>query len=104
VERSFAHLYETGAMRRTHLRCHENIIKRLLIHGSAYNLGLIMRKTSGVGTPRGMQDSLRALKIALHILSALLGDMTTHGMNRAFWPAGNIHRHSNAQSISTFLS
>ena len=37
VERSFAHMYETGAMRRTHLRRHDNIIKRLLIHAGAFN-------------------------------------------------------------------
>jgi hypothetical protein len=33
IERSFAHLYDTGGMRRTHLRGHTNILKRLLIHG-----------------------------------------------------------------------
>jgi hypothetical protein len=32
IERSFAHLYDTGGMRRTHLRKHRNILKRLLIH------------------------------------------------------------------------
>src|SRR5712692_1272300 len=32
IERSFAHLYDTGGMRRTHLRGHRNILKRLLIH------------------------------------------------------------------------
>ncbi len=37
VERSFAHLYETGRMRRTHLRGHEIILKRLLLHGGAFN-------------------------------------------------------------------
>ena len=30
IERSFAHLYDTGGMRRTHLRGHTNILKRLL--------------------------------------------------------------------------
>ena len=44
MERSFAHMYETGGMRRTHLRRHDNIIKRLLIHAGAFNLGLVMRK------------------------------------------------------------
>ena len=29
IERSFAHLYDTGGMRRTHLRGHTNILKRL---------------------------------------------------------------------------
>src|SRR3984957_17334630 len=41
VERSFAHCYETGGMRRTHLRGHENILKRQLIHVGAFNLSLI---------------------------------------------------------------
>jgi transposase len=57
LERSFAHAYETGGMRRTHLRGSENISKRVLIHIGAFNLGLIMRKLMGRGTPRGLQDS-----------------------------------------------
>ena len=56
IERSFAHCYETGAMRRTHLRHHENILKRLLIHVGAFNLSLIFRRAIGYGTPRGLQD------------------------------------------------
>lgn len=55
VERSFAHVYDTGGMRRTHLRGHENILKRLLIHTAGFNLSLILRKTIGKGTPRGLQ-------------------------------------------------
>jgi len=38
VERSFAHCYETGAMRRCHLRGQENILKRQLVHVGAFNL------------------------------------------------------------------
>ncbi len=68
VERSFAHLYETGGMRRTHLRLHANILKRLLIHAGAFNLSLVMRKLSGCGTPRGFQGRLAALASALHIV------------------------------------
>lgn len=56
LERSFAHLYETGGIRRIHLRGHDNIEKRLLIHGSAFNLSLILRKETKVGTPRGLQS------------------------------------------------
>lgn len=56
VERGFAHLYDTGGMRRTHLRGHENIEKRLLIHGSGFNLSLVLRQMFGNGTPRGLQD------------------------------------------------
>jgi transposase len=58
IERSFAHVYDTGAMRRTHLRGHSNILKRLLIHAGAFNLGLVMRQVIGIGTPRGLQGRL----------------------------------------------
>ena len=55
LERSFAHLYETGGMRRVHLRRHPNILKRLLVQVAGFNLGLVMRKLCGKGTPRGLQ-------------------------------------------------
>ena len=55
LERPFAHLYETGGMRRVYLRGHTNILKRLLIHTGGFNLGLLMRQLIGVGTPRGLQ-------------------------------------------------
>jgi transposase len=61
VERSFAHAYETGGMRRTHLRGTTNILKRVLVHVSGFNLGLMMRRLLGVGTPRGCQGHLAAL-------------------------------------------
>lgn len=60
VERPNAHLYETGGMRRVHLRGHENILKRLLVHVGGFNLGLMMRALIGVGTPRGLQSLLDA--------------------------------------------
>src|SRR5213594_4409572 len=55
LERSFAHAYETGSMRRTHLRGRENILKRVLIHVGGLNLSLVMRQLLGQGTPRGLQ-------------------------------------------------
>jgi len=55
LERPFAHLYETGRMRRTHLRGRENILKRILIHVSALNLGFLMRSAFGIGTPKSLQ-------------------------------------------------
>ena len=55
IERSFAHCYDTGGMRRTHLRKHENILKRLLIHVAGFNLSLILRQLLGLGTARGLQ-------------------------------------------------
>jgi transposase len=56
LERSNAHLYETGGMRRTHLRRHENILKRLIVHAAGFNLGLLMRALIGIGKPRRLQD------------------------------------------------
>lgn len=58
IERSFAHIYDTGGMRRTHLRHHGNILKRLLIHAGAFNLSLILRKKLGAGTPKGLKKGL----------------------------------------------
>ena len=52
VERSFAHVYDTGGMRRVHLRNRDNIAKRVLIHAAAFNLSLILRQVLGVGTAR----------------------------------------------------
>jgi transposase len=56
IERSFAHCYETGGMRRCHLRGHQNILKRQLIHVGAFNLSLILRKSLGAGTPRQLKN------------------------------------------------
>jgi transposase len=55
IERTFAHNYETGGMRRTHLRHHENILKRLLVHVGGSNLALVMRTLTGFGKPRRLQ-------------------------------------------------
>jgi transposase len=64
LERPNAHLYETGALRRTHLRGHANILKRLLVHISGFNLGLLMRALFGIGTPRSLQGRLAAAVVA----------------------------------------
>src|SRR3990170_3051707 len=70
IERSFAHLYDTGGMRRTHLRGHTNILKRLLIHAGGFNLGLVMRHPIGIGTPRGLQGRV---VVACATVLALIG-------------------------------
>ena len=59
----FAHLFETGGMRRTHLRGHPNILKRLLIHVCGFNLGLLMRQLTGIGTPRSRSLQGRAAAV-----------------------------------------
>jgi len=70
VERSFAHCYETGGMRRTHLRGHPNILKRLLLHVCGFNLSLVMRSLCGIGKPRSLQNGLGRLA---ETVSRLLG-------------------------------
>src|SRR3989304_2353959 len=80
VERSFAHVYDTGGLRRTHLRGHQNILKRLLVHAGAFNLGLLMRKVFGRGTPRGLQGrqfAPGAREIALGTLVACVRTAAT---------------------------
>jgi transposase len=59
LERWNQHLYDRGGMRRVHLRGRENILKRLVVHSGAANLGLLMRKLFGKGTPRGLQGRPR---------------------------------------------
>lgn len=73
LERSFAHAYETGGMRRLHLRGRQNILKRVLIHIGGFNLSLVMRELLGKGTPRGYQGfSADAVLIFLRLWMALL--------------------------------
>ena len=75
VERTFAHVYDTGGLRRIHLRGHPNILKRLIVHAGAFNLGLLMRHVFGRGTPRGLQgrrQPWRWLWLTLYSLLAAL--------------------------------
>jgi transposase len=82
TERTFAHMYETGGMRRVHLRGRDNILKRLLIHGAAFNLSLILRKTIGKGKPRQFQD-LRSAVPALFF--ALMGSLFAVFRSKEDW-------------------
>jgi len=78
LERPFAHALETGGMRRTHLRKHDNILKRLLVHIAGFNLNLLMRTLFGVGKPRVLQgrpDLARDLREALLALWDLMVDL-----------------------------
>lgn len=82
VERSFAHLCETGGHRRTRLRGRENVQKRYLMQAAAFNLSLVMRKLLGHGTPRAFAAAAdRActllaigLSTAVGLLGYILGD------------------------------
>ena len=77
LERPNAHLFDTGGMRRAHLRRHGNILKRLLVHAAAGNLGLWLRTLTGIGTPRGLQGRLAAVLALCFTLWAFLRDHVT---------------------------
>ena len=68
VERSFAHVCDTGGTRRSWLHGLEKVQKRYSIAAMARNLGLLMRKVFGIGTPRGLQAARGlALLVWIHI-------------------------------------
>jgi transposase len=93
IERSFAHCYETGGMRRTHLRGRENILKRQLIHVCAFNLSLIFRQILGAGTPRELKNQGQAALAAFIWLQvALLQLAIAPGNDRRCSPHLNLHR------------
>ena len=70
TERSFAHMYETGGMRRTHLKGQKNILKRLLFHAVGFNLALLVRKSSGIGKPRTLQGLSAAILLVQIAMTA----------------------------------
>jgi transposase len=77
VERSFAHCYETGGMRRSTLRGHDNILKRLLIHVGAFNISLILRRMLGAGTPRELKN--QAVRFVLRLFEWLTSSYRPDG-------------------------
>jgi transposase len=93
LERPNQHLYDRGGMRRTHLRGHTNILKRLLVHAGGANLGLWMRTLTGIGTPRGLQgraiavfDALIALWRGVPAFVATIWDRpTSRDERRSIW-------------------
>ena len=91
VERSFAHVCETGGARRTWLVGIDKVRKRYLMSVAAHNLGVMMRSLFKMGTPRGLQQyrkDLEGLVSSLHLgwlamqqywtLAAQLADSSTN--------------------------
>lgn len=76
IERPFAHMLETGAMRRLYLCGHDNILKRLLVHAAGANLSLLMRTLVGVGTPRSLQGRRGLVSLLLRALLVTIAAWT----------------------------
>jgi transposase len=70
VERSFAHVCDSGGMRRTWLKGLVDVTKRYLIAVAAHNLGRILRKLFGIGKPKSLQGGYG--DDALHCFAQLL--------------------------------
>ena len=73
-ERTFAHVCDTGGMRRSWVKGVAKLAKRYLIAVAAHNLGRILRKLFGIGKPKALQGEggLAALAYLLgHVLTAL---------------------------------
>ena len=94
LERPCAHLYETGRMRRALVRGHENVLKRLLVHAGAFNLGLWMRSLFGFGTPRGLQGRVVALAAVLTTLWSFVDEAIAPIRCKTEHPSPVIGRHN----------
>lgn len=86
VERSFAHTCETGGARRSWLRGVVKVAKRYLMTAAAHNLGCLMRKLFGMGTPRGRQQFTFELWGPRHALKTVRWCLTS--LWRTSPPAG----------------
>jgi len=78
-------------MRRTHLRGHTNILKRLLVHVGGFNLGLFTRTRFGIGTPRGLQGRTSAFIACLVALWTLMVSLWRDPGARSTDPASHAH-------------
>jgi hypothetical protein len=70
-----------------HVRGHENVLKRLLVHASAFNPGLWMRSLFGVGTPRALQGRAVAIGALLSTLWTLIYDAIVPRLDDGASPA-----------------
>src|SRR5262245_14342308 len=103
LERPFAHQYETGGLRRVHVRGLKNVAKRVVLQAAAFNLALILRSITKAGTPRGLADRQMALLRAIFVLFlALKGHRTDFERSSAEGDPSSLASHSMRRS-SSFL-
>jgi transposase len=99
LERPFAHQYETGGMRRLHVRGLDNVAKRILVQAAAFNLALILRTLIKAGTPRGLAEkNLAALSLLFRYLAAWGSpsgdsrpDQSRNAPTARFWVGSRCH-------------
>lgn len=79
VERSFAHVCDTGGARRSWLCGLEKVNKRYKVVAAARNLGVLMRKLFGIGKPRCLAGCGAGLWLVyfLQLAARRLGDVVS---------------------------
>ncbi len=77
VERSFAHVCDTGGMRRSWLRGLEDVTKRYRLAAAAHNLGRIMRLLFGIGKPKVLQAPAALIWLMQFIATTFWRRLTT---------------------------
>lgn len=86
-ERTFAHICDSGGMRRSWLRKLVNVSKRYLLAAAAHNLGRLLRKLFGVGKPKVLQGEGGLAALAQLIITWILAYL---------WPAQSLPRAASA--------
>jgi len=76
MERSMAHVCDTGGGRRSWIRGRVEVGKDYLMRAAGFNLGVMMRKLFGVGSPRSLQGG--GLYALLRALMARYSAVTLH--------------------------
>ena len=71
-ERSFAHVCDSGGMRRSWLRGLIDVTKRYVLAAAAHNLGRILRKLFGIGKPKTLQGAPGLAALAHFVVACWL--------------------------------
>jgi transposase len=88
-ERTFAHICDSGGMRRSWLRKLVNVSKRYLLAAAAHNLGRLLRKLFGVGKPKVLQGEGGLAALVQLIITRILAYL---------WPTEPLRRAASAAS------
>lgn len=96
VERTFAHICDTGGARRSWLRGLVDVGKRYLMAAAAHNLGRLMRLLSGIGKPKGLQDE-GVFAAPAQLLMARLKSIGGCLSDTIAWPADPLPKHDRIQ-------
>jgi hypothetical protein len=92
-ERTFAHICDTGGIRRTWLRGFEKVSKRYSIAAAAHNLGRMLRTLLGIGKPRALQGEVGLASLARLVIEPVIATMSrrVHFLSRVLFPSEQDH-------------